>query len=106
MATIDIYLVTKETIVYLTREMSFERIPAVGEFVIIDAGGLLPHEVTEVVHDVDGSARVVLGVYESPNGEYEVYEEESDFREDVAELQKAGWTIASETSNTVYKNEP
>lgn len=51
MVTVDLYLLTEEIIVRLTREMAFERVPIAGEFVRIEAGGLLPHQVTEVVHD-------------------------------------------------------
>jgi hypothetical protein len=104
MATVDIYLLTEEIIVRLTREMEFERVPTIGEFVRIDAGGLLPHEVTEVVHDTDGSSRVVLGVTKNGNGEYDLYENESDLRDDESELRKSGWTIESEVANKAHKN--
>lgn len=104
MAIVDIYLLTEEIIVRLTREMDFERVPTVGEFVRIEAGGLLPHEVTEVVHDVDGTSRVVLGVTKNKNGKYDAYEQESELREDEKELHKAGWTTESEVANTAHKN--
>lgn len=104
MATVDLYLLTEEIIVRLTREMSFERVPTVGEFVRIDAGGLLPHQVTEVVHDVDGSSHIVLGVVEGGDGRYDLYEDEPDLRNDESELHKVGWTTASEAANTVWKN--
>ena len=104
MATVDIYLLTEEIIVRLTREITFERVPKVGEFVRIDAGGLLPHEVTEVVHDVDGTSRVVLGVIKNGDGEYDLYAEESELRDDELELHKAGWTTESEVANTAHKN--
>ncbi len=88
----------------MTREMAFERVPMVGEFLRIDVGGLLPHQVTEVVHDVDGSSRIVLGVTENASGNYDHYEEESDLRDDEKELHEAGWTTASEVPNKAWKN--
>jgi hypothetical protein len=84
--------------------MNFERIPTVGEFVRIDAGGLLPHQVTEVVHDVDGSARVVLGVTKNGDDEYFLYEDESELRDDESELHKAGWITETEVPNTAWNN--
>jgi len=104
MATVDLYLLTEEMIVRLTREMTFERVPTVGEFVRIDAGGLLPHEVTEIVHDVDGSSRIVLGVVENADGDYDLYDKESDLRNDQSELHTAGWATASEAENRAWKN--
>jgi len=104
MATVNLYLLTEEIIVLLTREMKFERVPTVGEFVRIDAGGLLPHQVTEVVHDVDGSSRIVLGVIDYGDGDYDLYEEESDLRDDEKELHKDGWSTESEVANTAWKN--
>lgn len=104
MAIVDLYLLTEKIIVRLSREMNFERAPVVGEFVRIDAGGLLPHEVTEVVHDVDGSVRIVLGVVKTADDEYDLYEDETDLRDDEKELHKVGWSTESEATNRAWRN--
>ena len=103
MATVDLYLLTEATIVRMTREITFERVPVTGEFLQIDAGGLLPQIVTEVVHEVDGSPRVVLGVSNNSNGSIDFWETEADLDEDVSELQNTGWVIASKKPNTAWK---
>ncbi|NIZ14229.1 hypothetical protein [Phaeobacter sp. HF9A] len=103
MTIVDLCLLTETTIVWMTREMAFERVPVTGEFVRIDAGGLLPQVVTEVVHDVDGSARVVLGVTRNPEGKVDFWETEADLADDVSELQNEGWRLASKKPNTVWK---
>lgn len=103
MATVDLYLLSEATIVRMTREMNFERVPVTGEFLRIDAGGLLPQIVTEVVHDVDGSCRVVLGIRKNSNDNIDFWEE-ADLGEDVSELENAGWVIASKKPNTAWKN--
>lgn len=103
MATVDLYLLTEATIVRMTREITFERIPVTGEFLRIDSGGLLPQLVTDVVHDVDGSSRVVLGVSKNSDGSIDFWETEADLDDDVAELQNAGWSITSKKPNTAWK---
>ncbi|WP_299139111.1 hypothetical protein [uncultured Tateyamaria sp.] len=103
MATVDLYFLSEATVVRITREMNFERIPVAGEFLRIDAGGLLPQIVTEVVHDVDGSCRVVLGVPKNSDDNIDFWEE-AELDEDISELQKAGWAIASKKPNTAWKN--
>jgi hypothetical protein len=103
MATVDLYLLTEATIVQMTREMTFERVPIPGEFLRIDAGGLLPQVVTEVVHDVDGSSRVVLGVSKNSDGSLDFWESNADLEEDISELQNVGWVIASKRPNTAWK---
>lgn len=104
MATVDLYLLTETTIVRMTRDVAFERVPVTGEFMRIGAGGLLPQLVTEVVHDVDGSTRVVLGVSKNSNGSIDFWETEADLDEDVSELQGAGWVIASKGLSNSWKS--
>ena len=103
MATVELYLLTKETTVRMTRELAFERVPVTGEFLRIDAGGLFPRVVTEVVHDVDGSTIVVLGVSRNSDGSIDFWETEADLNEDVSELQAAGWVMASKRPNKAWK---
>ncbi|MGR3437944.1 hypothetical protein [Salipiger abyssi] len=103
MATVDLYLLTEITIVRMTRELTFERVPVTGEFLRIDAGGLFPQLVTEVVHDVDGSIRVVLGISKNSDGTIDFWETEAELDEDVSELQDAGWVIASKGPNNSWK---
>lgn len=38
------------------------------------------------------------------DGDYDLYEEESDLRDDQKELQKVGWRTESEVANTAWKN--
>lgn len=102
MTTVDLYLLSEATIIRMTREMHFERVPVKGEFLRIDAGGLLPQIVTEVVHDVDGSCRVVLGVTKNSEDNIDFWEE-AELGEDVSELENAGWAIASKKRNTAWK---
>lgn len=103
MATVDLYLLTEKTIVRMTRTATFERLPMVGEFIRIDAGGLFPRKVTEVTHDLEGTARIVLGVTENVEGGVDLWENDSDLRADVAELENNGWSIASERPNHAWK---
>ena len=105
MATVDLYLLTEETIVRVSRQMRFERVPVVGEFVRIEAGGLFPQRVTEVAHDVDGSARIVLGVQKNADGKYDLWDSEADLRDDLAALEDAGWVIRSEVPNRAWRND-
>lgn len=103
MATVDLYLLTKDTIVRMTRELTFERVPVVGEFLRIDGGGLLSQIVTEVTHNADGSSRVVLGVSKNSEGSYDFWEDE-DLKKDELELQRVGWVVSARRPNTIWKN--
>lgn len=103
MATVVLYLSTEETIARMSREIVVERVPVVGEFLRTDAGGLFPQIVTEVVHDVDGSAQVVLGASKNSDGRIDCWETETELDEDISELQNAGWVLVSKKANTAWK---
>lgn len=89
----------------MTKTMIFERVPKTGEFLRIDAGGLMPQIVTEVVHDIDGSCRVVLGITKNSDDTIDFWDE-ADLNEDSSELIDAGWAIASKKPNVGWSNAP
>lgn len=103
MASVSLHLLTREKIVRMTREMTFERVPCVGEFLRIDAGGFLTQIVTEVVHNIDGSSQVILGVSRNPDGNIDFCETEADLDDDVSELQNERWVLASKRPNKAWK---
>ena len=105
MATVDLYLITKTEIVRMTRDIDFERLPSVGEWIRIDAGGLLPHEVTEITHNVDGGARVVLGVHKDGDKSEYYNGTEEDLLDDINALESEGWSLKSRAANTAHRND-
>jgi hypothetical protein len=93
---------TKQTIVQLERRIEFTRIPCVGEWLRFESSGLLPHEVTEVTHDEQGSAEVVVGVQRDERGQFIFHETAEDLQGDVDDLVASGWRVVSSKPNTAW----
>ena len=105
MATVDLYLATKTEIVRMTRDIDFERLPSAGEWIRIDAGGLLSHEVTEITHNMEAGARVVLGI-QRDGDKWEHYNgTEEDLLDDINALVSEGWSLESRVANTAHGND-
>jgi hypothetical protein len=105
MTTVDLYLLTAEKVARLTRDMPFERLPVPGEWVRLKPGRFSPHRVTEVVHEMDGTARVVLGPDRDEAGRWIQYDSGVDFNEDISTLKSDGWQLVSTNRNTRHVNE-
>ena len=104
MAVVYLYLATQETLVHLTKQMEFERVPIAGDWLRFEAGGLFPHQVTEITFNPDGGAEVVLGIRKDQDGRWMLFESNANLDADVAELISAGWRVGGRTINKLYRN--
>lgn len=104
MALINLYLATEQKLVRMRRELSFERVPVAGEYLVIEAGGLLPHKVDEVTHMADGRAELFIYVRRHPDGGWDLYGTHAELQEEIRALEAAGWDLASEAPNRRFRN--
>ena len=106
MTTIRLYLMTRQTIIQLTREIAFARVPCVGEWFRFERSGLFPHQVTEVTHDERGNVDIVIGAQHDKRGHASFHKTAADLKSDVDDLIKGGWTVASERPNNYWGRPP
>lgn len=105
MALVQLYLMTSARLVRLERTIDFARVPCVGEWLRFESSGLLPHEITEVIHDEHGNVEVFIGAQRDESGRYMLHESDEDLQGDIDDLVGAGWAVKSEKPNHMYKND-
>ena len=104
MAVVYLYLATQETLVHLTKQIAFERVPVASDWLRIDVGGIFPHQVSEVTFDTDGTAKVALGIPKERDGRWSHIESEQHLDQLIAELVSGGWLLGARKPNRLYRN--
>jgi len=101
-AFVRLYVMTRETLVQPTREVTFTRIPCVGEWFRLRSSGIFPSEITEITHDENGSVEIVIGPQTDQDGILLFHENAEELRDDVEDLVKHGWNLVSEGPNRIW----
>ena len=96
------YVMTRETSVQLTRDIEFTRIPCAGEWFRLKSSGIFSSEVTEVIHDENGNAEIVIGPQTDHEGRLLFHETAEDLQRDVDDLVKDGWRLVSQAPNKFW----
>ncbi len=105
MATVCLYLASRDQLVRLERVVQFERVPATGEWFRFEKSGLLARQVQEVTHSEGGSVTVVLPVAKNADGTWDLYGSQAELDQEVADLVDSGWALASSVPNLTFRND-
>lgn len=99
MSQLRMQIFTPTRRITLLRSVDFERVPRVGEWVSLDGvGGFLPRSVTDVVHDRNGRADVMLGANGGESDGVTLYSDE-ELAGSLAEFVEDGWAVERDLPN-------
>lgn len=95
MARVRLSIATVERRVDLEREITFERLPCVGELMRFAAPEIAHRAVDKVIHDENGGTLLVLADDLPENVRNTSY---ADLEKDIQDLTRSGWHVVDDSN--------